>query len=243
MFPQRREAFDCFTVSAQFEAPGSVLSSHQHERAYVLMVFDGVVFDDTAQGAQAIGPGELLVRPAGFTHGNHFGDCVAPLYGHRWASARLTFPMVRNLPEQIRNEMAAHDAASKRILPGLVEQLLGVGARVASRSGADWLRQAVEMIDHSFTEEIRIADVARRVGVSPSRLCHGFREHFGCSIGDHIRSLRVEAAARALRESDESIAAIAASFGFADQAHFSRTFRGQHGMTPTEYRRTHRIER
>jgi len=223
------------------------------------MVYEGTVFDETAQEAHEIGPGELLVRPAGITHANHFGDDgaqliwidmtpafsdgFAALYGRSWASARLTFSMVRHLPEQIRNEMLAPDAASKLILPGLVEQLLGIGSRVVSRSRSEWLGRAVEMIDRSFSEGFCIADVARHAGVSPSRLSHGFREHLGCSIGDYVRNLRVEAAASALRESDESIAAIAACCGFADQAHLSRTFREQRGMTPTEFRRMYRLAR
>ncbi|MCU1348706.1 MAG: AraC family transcriptional regulator, partial [Acidobacteria bacterium] len=145
------------------------------------------------------------------------------------------------LPEQIRTEMASLDRISRRILPGVVEQLLGIGAR-AMEAGerSAWLRQAVSLLDCSFGEGIDVEEVARRVGVSASRLSHVFRAQFGRSVGAYLRDLRIEAAAQALRETDLSIAAIAADSGFADQAHLSRTFRARRGTTPMAYRRQHR---
>jgi AraC family transcriptional regulator len=259
MFPQRRETFDEFALEALVVPPGSALPAHRHERAHLLMVFAGEVVDETEREAHQVRPGELLVRPAGITHANCVGDggahlinidmtpalaeAFAPLYGRLWGSAHLTFPMVRQLPEQIREEMAASDPVSKCILPALIEQLLGVGARAATGSNGrpEWLRRALEILDRSFVEGISIAEVARWSGVSASRLSHGFREHFGRSIGDYVRDLRVEAAARALRESDDSIAAIADACGFADQAHLSRLFRELRGTTPNEYRRKSRM--
>lgn len=257
MFPQRTEAFDGFVLESLVVPPGAVLPTHTHPRAHMLIVFDGIVCDQSTDDAHEVSAGELIVRPAGITHCNSVGETGAhvinvdmmpslsetfePLYGPQWASARLTFPMVRHLPEQIRNEMAAPDPVSHQILPGLVEQLLGVGARVMVSRRPEWLRRAVEMLERSFVERISVTEVARWAGVSPSRLSHGFREHLGRSVGDYLRDLRVDAAARALAEGEESIAAIAVSCGFADQAHLSRTFRDLRGMTPTEYRRMIRV--
>lgn len=51
---------------------------------------------------------------------------------------------------------------------------------------------------------------------------------------------RIRAAARALRDTDLTVAAIAKDAGFFDQAHLARRFREAFGMTPTQYRRTAR---
>jgi AraC-like DNA-binding protein len=257
MFPHRKEAFESFALEALVVPPGSTLPPHRHERAHLLMVFAGEVFDQTSQERHRVGPGEILLRPAGIRHANHVGqsgahlialdlmpslaDAFQPFYGSSWASARLTFAMVRHLPEHLRTEMAALDRISRRILPGVVEQLLGTGARViAGGEQSEWLQQAVALLDGSFAEGIEVDEVARRVGVSASRLSHVFRAQFGRSVGMYLRDLRVGAAARALRETEEPIAAIAADCGFSDQAHLSRTFRAQHGTTPMAYRRQHR---
>jgi AraC family transcriptional regulator len=254
MFPHRRETFDRFALEALVEPPGAARPTHgPHERAHLLMVFAGEVFDETARESYRLGPGELLVRPAGLTHANRVGEQIAhliyidmapslaaayePLYGDSWASARLTFPLVQQLPDQIRDELATPDPVSRRILPALVEQLLATGARAIARANQpEWLRRVVEMLGRAFPEGVGIDEVARWAGVSRSRLCQGFREHYGKSIGDYLRDLRLDAAARALRESDDSIAAIAVACGFSDHAHLSRMFREQRGTTPHEYR-------
>lgn len=249
--------FDRFSVEALDEPPEKSLPLHRHERAHLVMVFDGVMFDEAAGGSEEVGPGQLILRPAGITHANHTGErgarliCIdmmpslanafEPLYNGHWDSARMTFPMLRQLPEQIRCELAMPDAVSKTILPALVEQLLALGARVVGRDDHPlWLRRAMEVLDHSFARRIRLETLARSAGVSPSRLTHGFHERLGCSIGDYVRGLRIEAAARALRDGDDAIAVVAEECGFSDQAHLSRIFRELRGITPGEYRRMHR---
>jgi len=83
----------------------------------------------------------------------------------------------------------------------------------------------------------RTADLAHLAGLSPSQFERTFRRAFGTTPHRHLLRLRIEAACRRLRESDESIATIALGCGFADHAHFTRTFRRVMGMAPTEYRR------
>jgi AraC-like DNA-binding protein len=83
----------------------------------------------------------------------------------------------------------------------------------------------------------RTADLAKLAGVSASQFERTFRRAFGTTPHRHLLRLRIEAACRRLRESDESIATIALGCGFADHAHFTRTFRRAMGMAPTEYRK------
>jgi AraC family transcriptional regulator len=50
--------------------------------------------------------------------------------------------------------------------------------------------------------------------------------------------LRVDYARRKIANSREPLVEIALSAGFADQTHFTRTFKRVTGMTPMEFRRT-----
>ena len=54
--------------------------------------------------------------------------------------------------------------------------------------------------------------------------------------GDYVRRLRVEYASRLLLSGDTPIGVIAHSAGFADQSHFSKTFRRLAGQTPAGFR-------
>ena len=83
----------------------------------------------------------------------------------------------------------------------------------------------------------RTTDLAKLAGLSASQFERTFRRAFGTTPHRHLLRLRIETACRRLRESDDSIAAIAVGCGFADHAHFTRTFRRAMGMAPTEYRR------
>jgi AraC family transcriptional regulator len=74
------------------------------------------------------------------------------------------------------------------------------------------------------------------VGVHPVYLASEFRKHFGCTIGEYVRKLRVEFACRRISESDSPLSDIAIAAGFSHQSHFSRTFKAVTGMTPAGYR-------
>ncbi|MFF1633862.1 helix-turn-helix transcriptional regulator [Leifsonia sp. NPDC058248] len=89
-------------------------------------------------------------------------------------------------------------------------------------------------------------------GLSPARIAHahGISVRYlylilareSLSLGDWIREQRAQCAARLLMDSpyDLSIADIAHRTGYADQAHFSRSFRRWYGTSPREWRRMHR---
>lgn len=51
-----------------------------------------------------------------------------------------------------------------------------------------------------------------------------------------IRSLRLERAARLLREGEGGIGDVAAKVGFLEPTHFSRSFKKRFGLSPTQYR-------
>lgn len=82
-------------------------------------------------------------------------------------------------------------------------------------------------------------EVARFAGMSTSRFRVFFKETTGWGFGDYVRDLRLERAARLLRETTETIAEIACQTGFADQSHLQRLFKGKHGISPLSYRRRH----
>jgi AraC family transcriptional regulator len=73
--------------------------------------------------------------------------------------------------------------------------------------------------------------------VHPIYFARAFRAHIGQSLGGFVRKLRVQQAAAMLGGSDEPIADIALSLGFADQSHLTRVFRAHTGRTPARYRR------
>jgi AraC family transcriptional regulator len=81
------------------------------------------------------------------------------------------------------------------------------------------------------------------VGVHPDHLVHAFRRQYHCTVGEYVRQLRIEFACRQITSSDMPLAEIAVEAGFADQSHFTKTFKRLVGMTPSEFQRHSRPSR
>ncbi len=108
--------------------------------------------------------------------------------------------------------------------------------------GADYsaLATVVEHIQTQFSEPLRIADLARRAGLSPYQLDQRIRKIFQITTGQFILKIRMDAAVQRLRETADPVASIALDCGYSDQSAFTRQFRQTVGMTPSEFRRTAR---
>jgi len=82
-----------------------------------------------------------------------------------------------------------------------------------------------------------VDDMARRAGVSVSRLHALFAGYFGRSPQEWLVACRLQGAKHALRHTDWSIARIAHAYGFSEHSALTRAFRRDVGVTPTEWRR------
>ncbi|WDZ86865.1 helix-turn-helix domain-containing protein [Micromonospora cathayae] len=103
----------------------------------------------------------------------------------------------------------------------------------AHRRLADQARQV--LASGNFT--LGLTDVARRVGCSPHHLSRVFQRVTGRSLTSYRNDLRVRAVLHDLGTGDSpSLRAMAAEYGFADQAHLTRTVREHTGAPPTRLR-------
>ncbi|MFE0752656.1 helix-turn-helix transcriptional regulator [Inquilinus sp. NPDC058860] len=98
------------------------------------------------------------------------------------------------------------------------------------------LRRIVDYVDAHLGAEIRIADLARLVGLSPGRLHRAFRATTGQTPLAFINDRRIRRAMRMLDMDGCSIAEIALRCGFISPSHFARVFRSVVGMAPSRYR-------
>ena len=85
--------------------------------------------------------------------------------------------------------------------------------------------------DSEFTTE----QLCEEVALSRAQLHRKMKELTGMPASEFIRGIRLEQAARLLRERKLGIAQVAYSVGFATAGHFSTVFKKQFGVTPTQY--------
>ena len=99
------------------------------------------------------------------------------------------------------------------------------------------LTAAIERMERDLGHSWRVVELARIASLSPSRFAHAFRDRLGETPRRYLERRRLEEAALRLRATALSAQRIAAEFGFADLAHFSRRFRLRYGAMPGRWRR------
>ncbi len=83
---------------------------------------------------------------------------------------------------------------------------------------------------------LTLDDICRAAALSPSYLIRAFRQRYGMTPHAYLINRRVQHGHRLLK-SGLPIAAAASESGFADQAHFQRTFKQLLAATPGQYQK------
>ena len=84
---------------------------------------------------------------------------------------------------------------------------------------------------------MRIENYAQTRGMSVSWFIRNFKKYTGMTPMQFIVSLRVNNAQILLEQTNYSIYEIAKIVGYDDQLYFSRLFRKQKGVSPSQYRK------
>ncbi len=98
------------------------------------------------------------------------------------------------------------------------------------------LQPALDFIDINYNTNFSLKDVAAICCVSEAYMSRMFRATMKCSLTQYVTKLRIEKAKELLADSHQKMLAIAYEVGYYDCAHFSRKFKEETGMTPSEYR-------
>ena len=99
-----------------------------------------------------------------------------------------------------------------------------------------WLASLIEIIHH-HNQPFTLTSLAGQLGIHPGHLSRAIPYYFSTTLGDYIRQLKIKSAIELMLSSKKSLTAVSYACGFADQSHFSRTFRRYMGMTPREFQK------
>jgi AraC-like DNA-binding protein len=94
----------------------------------------------------------------------------------------------------------------------------------------------VQLIDASWRSTVSVANLARDVGLGPSRLEHLFKYDAKVSIRAFVQERRLVEAAAILAATEERVSVISYQVGFRDVSNFNHAFKKRFGVTPREYR-------
>ncbi len=96
--------------------------------------------------------------------------------------------------------------------------------------------QAKVYISENFQKDISLDDVSRRLDLSSYYFSKLFKEETGSNFTEYVTKLRMDKAKELLEDKSLSMKAICSAVGYSDPNYFSRIFKKNEGVTPTEYR-------
>ncbi len=242
-----------FTLLELRFPPDYLQAPFEPELPYLAVVLEGALVKSFPRRAIELDRASGLTMPVGATHGARFGSDGArivivrprnasePIAGCFEGLVELRGRELTWLAWRLAAELRASDAAAPLAAEGFALELLAATTRemCVERSPGQsprWLRAAEELLRARLADRIGLGELAETVGVHPTYLARAFRAHYGLSVGEYGRRLRLAWAAAELARGDKPLAEVAASAGFADQSHFTRVFKHHVGVTPARYR-------
>ncbi len=92
-----------------------------------------------------------------------------------------------------------------------------------------------QYLQQNISASISLKDLADELGVSINTAMHVFKKNVGMGIMEYFTKLKVEKAMSLINEGELSFRTISERLGFESPEYFSRVFKKQTGITPTEF--------
>ncbi len=96
--------------------------------------------------------------------------------------------------------------------------------------------QAVQYIQHHYMHNIKMSDLADRLGFNRSYFCSIFKKYMKVSPKQYLMNIRISRACELMKHSNLNISEIARSTGFDDPLYFSKVFKRQRFHSPQAYK-------
>lgn len=121
----------------------------------------------------------------------------------------------------------------------LIVLLCRANTQTAQEQSVWQVATAAAKMERDYAEPISIAELAKGVLMSERHFRRQFLQLYQMTPSDYLLKLRLSAACRMLRAGKDSITQVAMANGFSDCNYFSRIFRREFGITPSQYRAQH----
>ena len=138
------------------------------------------------------------------------------------------------LTENAEDYAALASQADARLLEGGTDQAF----RLNDKSSRAIIGSVAEYLETHAVEHISLQSVAEEFGFNYTYLSYLFKKNMGRSPSEYLTACRIERAKELLRrEREYSVKEVAALAGYDDPYYFSRIFKNNTGLSPSEYRR------
>jgi AraC family transcriptional regulator len=237
--------------------PNATMAPHFHEECSFCLVINGSYREHIRDQHDVHRSGHMLFYPAGEMHSQEFGGSGSRKIIFTPQRSSLEFleehgvslahaPAIRStalapLGSRILAELRKPDQFAELAVQGLLLETVAVFARqhkshFRQDAAPSWLREVRERLHKSLASDSSNESIAADIGKHPVHLAREFRRHFGQTIGEYQRQLRLNKAEKLLRTKAMSLTEVALESGFCSHSHLSRSFKSAYGITPSRFR-------
>ncbi len=203
------------------------LHRHLHEQPFAAIVLAGGYVEAGDTGRHCVSAGDVIVHGAFERHLDRFDPSGADV---------LVLPLNGRRRGPVRGRVADPDAIARLAESDLIaaQHLLDRDIVALATNGTDWPDLlAADLLD---APDLRLAKWAEQRGLHPASLSRGFRQQFEVTPAQFRLIARTRRAIDRVIETGTALAAVAATEGFADQAHMTRSIMRQTGRSPRALR-------
>jgi AraC family transcriptional regulator len=231
------------------------LPMHSHELSFFALLLEGHYGERYCRRQTQFGPFTIMFRPAGIPHQDEIGPRglrffeieLRPSWQKRLAECSSALDTARDdvaggpllwLGIKLFREIESSATPDDLTVESLLAEILAHAARARpeSKRTPPWLSRIVDKLKTEHCGRLTLSELAREVRVHPVHLSRVFRRCVGEGISEYVHRLRVRTACERMLAPHASLAELSFSAGFADQSHFTRSFRKITGMTPAVFR-------
>lgn len=231
---------------------GVAMPPHTHEAAFISMLLQGSYSERICSRSFSYGAFSAVFHPPGLKHIDHIGEHGALFFmieirtswlkglNREFSALDLSPAFCRGEAMWLANRLYFEfDQQNQLHIESLTAEMLACIAKarlIRETQKPVWLNMVLDYLHEQLHTPVTLQALAGEIGVHPVYLSRVFRAAFRQTLGEYLNSVRMEAARQHLAFSIKPLSEIAQICGFADQSHFTRTFRRIIGTTPGSFR-------
>lgn len=196
-----------------------------------------------------------------FLYHCHMGlvEAISPLYHNGVLSGYLMMGQVCNdspdahlniknalkqysLPEEAELLMSKIPTVRSDMLPSYVKIMTICAEYITMKNvmpvyGRNLAEQLKIYLNVHYPEDINLGSLCKIYRCSKTTIINTFNKAYGKTVYRYLTEVRLKNAAEMLKNSSDTIGEIACKCGFADQCYFSKVFKKEIGISPSDYRK------
>jgi len=225
---------------------------HYHENPYFMYVLHGNMLDINKKLKTNCSPGSLIFHNWQEAHYNtketQEGRGFHVEFDRKWfenksldiglweGSQLIDHPSLHHILAKLYFEFRCQDPYSQLSIEVLLLQLCESTQTIkVPKKEPSWIVSLKEIINIGI-EGVDLNFLAKQLGVHPAHISRAVPSYLGSTLGDYIRQHKIKQSLTYLLNPIYSLTQISQICGFADQSHFTRTFKLYFNQTPSTYR-------